>query len=284
MKDLYARLKIGPTCSEDEILRAASDPSRGTARDRLDAKAVLLVPSRRRQYDRIREAAATVGRLRATLGMPPGTRRQPGFYADFARPFPAPTAQGAPTPPHGRPAPAEPSGAAAPSKGFSATGIFWTLVVVAALGYGLFERGSSPRQRSQTAPQTPAFSAPVLPLPATGTFDSSISTTRNAIIVKTRAGKHTLVKIEDLAGREITRGFIRGGDSYQFDLGRGTYVIKMAWGTQWYGDPHLFGPDTGYSKADDTFPLLQYGEQWTVELIPQTSGNLREVGLRPEQF
>lgn len=297
MKDLYARLKVGLTASEEEIIHATSDPSRGTARDRRDAKAVLLVPTRRRQYDRIREAAAIVGRLRATLGMQPGTRRHPDFYEDFARPFsPPPAHRTATPPPHARPAPATPPGAAAPSNGFSFTGIFWTIVVVAGLGYGLANSGSS--QKVDTARQAarevadravavdaaPAFSAPVLPLPATGAFDNSSSTTQNAIIVKTRAGKHTLVKIEDLAGTEITRGFIRGGDSYQFDLGRGTYVIKMAWGTQWYGGSDLFGPDTGYSKADDTFALLQYGEQWTVELIPQTSGNLREVNLRPEQF
>jgi hypothetical protein len=342
MKDLYARLKIGPSASEEEILRATSDPSRGTARDRRDAKAVLLVPARRRQYDRIREVASTVGRLRATLGMPPGTRRHPDVYEDFARPFPRPQAwSGDSSQPNPSASKQSSVGSAGQSESSSAVGLFWSLLILGLIVFAASRGGSSqsaqqarsaaiaaadaaaaaaeptpkppalpprtaaprpsapvadippaPRQqlvppRASTTPRpptAPAFNSPVQPLPPTGSFDSSFSSTQNAIIVKTRAGKHTLVKIENLAGLEITRGFIRGGDTYQFDLRQGTYVIKMAWGEQWYGDIHLFGPRTQYSKADDTFPLRQRGEQWTVELIPQTSGNLREVNLRPEQF
>jgi putative transposase len=38
------------------------------------------------------------------------------------------------------------------------------------------------------------------------------------------------------------------------------------------------------SKTDDTFPLLQRGEQWTVELIPQTNGNLQERPTSAGEF
>lgn len=75
--------------------------------------------------------------------------------------------------------------------------------------------------------------------------------------------------------------FIRSGASYSVAVPAGTYQIKMASGTTWYGTKHFFGSQTGYSIADDTFPIT-YGDHWTVELIPRLHGNLDEKELAPE--
>lgn len=103
--------------------------------------------------------------------------------------------------------------------------------------------------------------------------------------MKTRqGGRHTLIKVEALGGNEVTRAFIRSGGTYTIDLPQGIYVLKTASGTTWYGPQYLFGPETSYSRPDDTFPLNQPGEQWTVELIEQVGGNLRDRPISAKDF
>ncbi len=109
-----------------------------------------------------------------------------------------------------------------------------------------------------------------------------------AISVTTRGSVHTLVKIEDASGREVTRGFIRAGGTHRFNLPLVSYVLKTASGQTWYGpEPdRLFGPGdlTQTNRADDRFDLNAPGEYWTVELIPRQQGNLREVRIPRTAF
>lgn len=135
-----------------------------------------------------------------------------------------------------------------------------------------------------TAQPAPPFNQSEQPLPSTGLFDIGRSDTENAITVKTMGDRNTLVKIEKPSGEEVTRGFIRAGETHTFKLPRGTYILKTAAGQKWYGEEHFFGPDTTYSQADDTFLLNERGDHWTVELTPQVSGNLGEAKLRADQF
>lgn len=123
------------------------------------------------------------------------------------------------------------------------------------------------------------------PLPKTGKFDTTAkSKTNNSIVVKASADRHVLVKVERSTGVEVALGFIRAGESHRFNLPIGTYRVKTASGHKWYGPELMFGPDTAYARADDSFPLKKSGEYWTVELIPQRDGNLREVQIQADQF
>jgi hypothetical protein len=144
-------------------------------------------------------------------------------------------------------------------------------------------QGPKSQQTGRLAVQSAELQAE--PLPPTGAFDTSSSTSRTAIIVRTRKdGPHTFVKIAREDGTEAARGFIRAGEKHTFKLPFGTYILKTARGEQWFGEDFLFGPETTYGRADDKFPLQQRGDQWTVELIPQRQGNLREVPISASQF
>jgi len=143
----------------------------------------------------------------------------------------------------------------------------------------------TPSAVARTPPPAPVFSAPAQPLPQTGALSGSSGYSENFIEIQTRAdGTHTLVKIEDLYGNVVSEGFIRDGGGLRLYVPLGTYVMKTASGTTWFGRDHLFGPDTQYSKPDDTFPLSERGEYWTVELIPQTGGNMQDRRISASEF
>lgn len=108
-----------------------------------------------------------------------------------------------------------------------------------------------------------------------------------AISIQTRSGGGNIwVKIVEAysSSKDAAVFFIRAGDSYKINLPYGTYCIKMASGDKWYGAKHLFGSKTSYSVADDTFPITSIGDSWTVQLIPQVNGNLREKSISAGEF
>lgn len=125
-------------------------------------------------------------------------------------------------------------------------------------------------------------------LPQTGWGRSSIGGSKfGAISIQTRSGAGNIwVKIVEAYGsqREVAVFFIRAGGSYKISLPYGTYRIKMASGEKWYGATDLFGSKTSYSVADDTFPITSRGDSWTVQLIPQVNGNLRERSISAGEF
>jgi hypothetical protein len=47
--------------------------------------------------------------------------------------------------------------------------------------------------------------------------------------------------------------FVRGGETVETRAPLGKFIVKYASGDTWYGYDHLFGPDTTYTKADETF-------------------------------
>jgi hypothetical protein len=68
-----------------------------------------------------------------------------------------------------------------------------------------------------------------------------------------------LVKLVDAStGDPVMTIFVRGGEDVEASVPLGTYVVKYASGTHWYGYDHLFGDHhTGYSKADETSTLCR---------------------------
>ncbi len=81
--------------------------------------------------------------------------------------------------------------------------------------------------------------------------------------------------------------YVRGGQEFETKAPLGIYELRYASGETWYGTQHLFGPDTIYSKADSTFNFTATGtgyNGYTVELILQTSGNLRTSRMSPGEF
>lgn len=55
--------------------------------------------------------------------------------------------------------------------------------------------------------------------------------------------------------------FVRGGENVETLVPLGSYYVRYASGTTWYGHDHLFGDyHTGYSKADEVFNFTVDGD------------------------
>jgi hypothetical protein len=279
MRDLYRRLKLRRTASTDQLRTMLSVAAIAQTPEGQAAKAILLDSGRRAQYDRVHHAMSQIAQLRRAVGIEHTGYASSGAYVDFLSPSATKQAPQAPTTPRATQAKPE----ALQAKGTNGGCLFLMILVfgLAAVLFIISESGilsrstSAPKLHWPTNPQ---------PLPVTGYGDTSRSTTENAIIITTRGDRHTLVKIVDIYGQPVTSGFIRAGESYRFNLPRNTYRLKTATGSTWYGEKHLFGKDTSYAMAEDLFPLERAGERWTVELIPQRQGNMRERRIQASDF
>jgi hypothetical protein len=90
-----------------------------------------------------------------------------------------------------------------------------------------------------------------------------------------------------MAGRTVMTMYVEGGRYFETEVPLGSYEMRYASGKTWYGTTHLFGPETSYAKADRPFDFSFDGSQYsgyTVELIMQSSGNLRTIPLSPNSF
>ena len=109
------------------------------------------------------------------------------------------------------------------------------------------------------------------------------------LTISTRQGTgHYFVKIVDWATDAVVMTlFVRSGQSVSTKVPLGSFKIKYAAGSQWYGETYLFGPNTSYSMADKRFDFEETGDQvsgFTVELFLQPNGNLTTKRIRPEDF
>lgn len=305
MIDFYERLGVPFGTDGDALLSAISRLRQIDNAMANRATAILLTPSRRKGYDRLWVALTRIGIARARAGLkdaPFGSRPE---YSEFRF---ATRQQAVP----------QRSGNADVSENARSIPL-WRKVVghalpflpVAFIAWGIYqiEHGPSqpPLQQPSDVPVTaqPAlataplskasdqFAAPqpeapkltIQPLPKTGAGKTLAPTGKdNWIQIKTSGNHHTLVKVERTSGQLVASRFIRASDSYRIYLPLGDYVLKTATGRQWFGDEARFGPDTVYSKPNDTFPLNKRGEYWEVELILQQHGNLTQRSISEAEF
>ncbi len=150
---------------------------------------------------------------------------------------------------------------------------------------------SSARPRSTyTAPAQPTFNQPALALPYNGTIKrfSTAEAIAPLRIVTRNDNQNYFVKIEEYSsGRDIATVFVRSGQSVDIDVPLGSYRLKYAAGSTWYGESYLFGPSTAYSKADERFDFSIVGNQvsgYTVELYLRPDGNLKTSKISPSEF
>lgn len=81
--------------------------------------------------------------------------------------------------------------------------------------------------------------------------------------------------------------FIGPGQHFETEVPLGSYKLRYATGKTWYGEEHLFGPNTAFNEAEKEFVFEDQGNQvsgFTVELIKQRSGNLHTRKLTATQF
>lgn len=92
-----------------------------------------------------------------------------------------------------------------------------------------------------------------------------------------REGDFVDYRAELLAKHSYMRFYADAGSSVTINVPLGEYEIYYAHGTSWYGEEHLFGPDTTYFKCDDTFLFEEASNGyngWTISLTPVANGNL----------
>lgn len=108
------------------------------------------------------------------------------------------------------------------------------------------------------------------------------------LTIVTSAGRDYYVKLVYTGTNDAVMGiYVQGGITSDVQVPLGSYEMRYASGTIWYGYLNLFGPETAYAKAAGTFDFIDAGDSYTgytVELIMQEGGNLETYGIGPEQF
>ena len=129
---------------------------------------------------------------------------------------------------------------------------------------------------------------PAEPLPYTGFSDNTYIEQIAPLRIKVAYGDNYWVKLEDAySGETIAHYFIRSGDTLDTKVPLGTYIIKYAYGQNWYGKTYLFGTNTGYAQAESQLSFHYTGDGYSghsIELIKQVNGNLSTSNISPEQF
>lgn len=291
MRDLYKRLGLVPSASPRAVEAAIARCQ--NSRTRRDAEAVLLIPGRRNAYDSVRSELATIGRLRARLGLTHSENWNFSGSSDFS--------------------PEDDSSISLREEFLSRLNILATeakrqhrsriwkertrkLVIAAVLGvfaaWFLVPEwfSSSPEtSRASSRPPAPSFTAPPVALPVSG--DTQRFTSRRAVApfeIRTQSGSHYVVKLVDVqTGKAALTVFVRGGQTVNTTVPLGTYRMKYAAGKTWYGYKELFGPNTSYNQADTTFQFADTGMQisgYTVTLYTVSDGNMRTRRIGSESF
>lgn len=91
--------------------------------------------------------------------------------------------------------------------------------------------------------------------------------------LKTFAGAATYLKIYTTKNKLVATAFIRPGKSLQFNMPKGSFIIKYASGKNWFGPRDMFGDEGTYMRLDQVF---KFSSQYNgYEIIFETSnGNL----------
>ncbi len=88
---------------------------------------------------------------------------------------------------------------------------------------------------------------------------------------------NALLRVYNSSGEVVAQTFIAAGKNTTIKLGAGTYTIKVAYGTEWYGEKDLFGAKGAYLQlkngTSETFSLKK-NYTYTLTLQSGTSGNV----------
>ncbi|MCK5539199.1 MAG: J domain-containing protein [Bacteroidales bacterium] len=131
---------------------------------------------------------------------------------------------------------------------------------------------------------------PIQPLPENGTI---FHKTNNNILapfkIITKGTENYFIKLVDAhTNSTILEIFIRAGESFKTEVPIGTYKMKYATGSKWYGQKYLFGKyDTRYSKSDDELVFKVEGNHVlgrVIELFMQINGNFKTENIQAKDF
>lgn len=150
------------------------------------------------------------------------------------------------------------------------------------------KRRSSTQSRQQSSAAA-SFSEPAVSPPADGSVRRWVRNEPEAPLeIRTEGSSNYLVKVVTAdTDQPIADVYVKGGSTIEILVPTGTYRLKYAVGTTWYGYTHRFGPATGYYAAESLFRFSNDGYQisgYTVTLYTVAHGNLSTSEIDPSQF
>jgi len=115
------------------------------------------------------------------------------------------------------------------------------------------------RFKHSVLPPSGIFAQPPSSLPPNGeTTLVSPHESKAPLIISTEAGANYVVKLKDAGtGKDTLMVFVHGGTTAVVKVPLGTYILKYAMGTQWYGYDYLFGPGTRFFQAETPISFSQ---------------------------
>lgn len=175
------------------------------------------------------------------------------------------------------------------NKSSSYSWIFWLLAIGAVVFFLNQNSSSSSNNTNNSTVKEIKNNYPIVAMPYSGQEQKFVNDESVApLTIQTSAGANYLVKIVDYYSKsDVMTIFITGGDTIRTKVPLGTFEIRYASGEQWYGYTHLFGDDTSYSKADQSFDFRNTGYQitgYTLTLYRVSNGNLRTSYMSPSEF
>lgn len=125
------------------------------------------------------------------------------------------------------------------------------------------------------------------PIPEHGSLSNNINKSNGSILEITLPkdeDKYYFIKLVDPSSdNEVQTAFLYPGTKTEICVPYGSYKLKYACGTTWYGYDDLFGPYGGYAKSDDllTFTVEYYH---SVTLYPVLNGNMTTKNINYSDF
>jgi hypothetical protein len=149
---------------------------------------------------------------------------------------------------------------------------------------------SSSSQAAVTTTTETAYPYETKAKPDTGLIKSYSSGSKTApFTVKTAEdGADYFVKLVNKSTSNIVYTFyIHNGETLSTKIAVGTYILKYASGTSWYGTEQLFGPDTSYFEGSGELKFYKSGSTvygFTITLYKVAGGNFDTTEIDPEDF
>jgi len=101
-------------------------------------------------------------------------------------------------------------------------------------------------------------------------------------------GEYYYIILKDFdSGERMLTLFVYPDSLMEFTVPLGDYLLFYATGEVWYGEEHLFGPETQYAKSDEKlefFILGEYAMGMSIELIKQSGGNMPTEDISESDF
>lgn len=140
---------------------------------------------------------------------------------------------------------------------------------------------------TQTPPSEEQQMQP-LPYPDNGTILVNAGLDLVApLTVQTEAGLAYYIKLCDMSGNEVLGFFAGPNATVKVSAPLGTYELRYACGTAWYGTTPKFGKNTSYFKADTLFEFTEdteYTHGYTVTLYAVPDGNMDTQEIDASEF